>query len=443
MQLSQLTKILNGVLVGVDATVNTIVIDSRTVQPGDCFFAIKGEFFDGHDFIADVAKKNAAVVIIDRDIHAEIPVIRVKNTRAALMDLARFYRENTSIPVAAITGSCGKTTTRALLENILKQRGNVLASQKSFNNDIGLPLTLLKLNTSHDFVVLELGTNHPGEIAQLTFIAKPTIASVTMVASVHIEHFEGVDGIAREKGVIFSGLTDDGVAVINADDTYADTWKTMAAHRRIITFGQNNKSDVMARNVQSKADGQTTFTLVFPSDNAIISLPLLGEHNVTNALCAAAMAFAMHISMDAIKKGLETAQSEYGRLIEKKGLSGATILDDSYNANPASVKAAITLLTHRTKNSILVLGDMVELGSIAEAAHTDIGVFASQQGVKQLFCYGKNSALIAQAFGKNAYHFDDQQQLIDSLKNYLTPDTTVLVKGSRSMKMELVVRGLV
>lgn len=443
MTLSELSKILNGTLIGNDAEFKHATIDSRNVQNGDCFLAIKGDFFDGHDFILEVAKKGAAVAIVDRDVVSEMPTIVVKNTRDALKDLARFYRENTSIPVAAITGSCGKTTTRALLENILKQHGNVLASKKSFNNDIGLPLTLLQLNPSHDYIVLEIGTNHPGEIAQLTAIAKPTVAAITMAASVHIEHFENVEAIAREKGAIFEGLSHDGIAVINADDDHAALWKKISGDHSVITFGCSQKADVIARDIQSTIDGKTIFTLVLPNETTFISFPLLGEHNVVNALAAAAMAFAMGITVTDIKKGLETIQPEYGRLVEKKGFAGALIIDDSYNANPASVKAAITLLTHLSRESILVLGDMAELGDISKSMHEEIGVFAKQSGLKQLFCYGKNTAFTAHTFGVNAQHFEDYDTLISALKNDMTADTTVLVKGSRSMKMETVVNAII
>src|SRR3990167_770120 len=242
--------ILNATLHGNDAEFSNVTIDSRSIKSGDCFFAIKGEFFDGHDFIADIAKKNAAVAIIDRDISTIIPTIHVKNTRAALMDLARYYRDSVHIPVVAITGSCGKTTTRALLENILKQAGSVLASQKSFNNDIGLPLTLLQLKPDHDFAVLEVGTNHPGEIVALTEIAKPTVAVITMVAAVHVEGFGSVDNIAKEKGDIYATLETTGIAVINADDSFAAYWKKLNGNHRVVTFCQNNTADVMATDIE-------------------------------------------------------------------------------------------------------------------------------------------------------------------------------------------------
>lgn len=442
MKLAELSKVLHGTFAGDDAEFKHISIDSRSVQNGDCFFAIKGDVFDGHDFVLDVAKKGALVAIVDRDVVADIAMIKVKNTRQALMDLARFYRETTAAPVAAITGSCGKTTTRALLENILKQQSNVLASKKSFNNDIGLPLTLLQLTPSCEYVVLEMGTNHPGEIAQLTAIAKPNIAVVTMAAPVHIEHFMTVDAIAREKGTIFEGLAQDGVAVINMDDGHAGLWKKQSGERRVITFGYHQKADVMAHDLQLTAEGKPIFTLVFQDKKTSISLPLLGEHNVVNALAAATMAFAMHVSIENIKKGLETVQPEQGRLVEKKGISGTTVIDDSFNANPASVKAAIKLLTDREVNSVLVLGDMLELGDQANQMHADIGAFAKACGLKQLYCYGKHSIETVKAFGKNARHFESHDALIRELKPQLKNNMTVLIKGSHSMKMEKIAEAL-
>ena len=276
----------------------------------------------------------------------------------------------------------------------------------------------------------------------MCFSDLPTVATVTMVAPVHIEHFGTVEAIAREKGAIFEGLAADGIAVINVDDPHADLWKKMSNAHRIITFGREKNADVVAKEIQSIVNGQTIFTLVLPNKNISISLPLLGEHNVTNALAAAAMAFAMNISIENIKKGLETVQPEYGRLVEKKGFAGATIIDDSYNANPASVKAAITLLTHRAAHSILVLGDMLELGDQADQLHAEIGAFAKAAGLKQLFCCGKHSAKTVKAFGKNAQHFENHDALIQSLKPQLTKEVTVLIKGSRGMKMEKVVEAL-
>lgn len=443
MKLSELATILHGTLQGADSEYKRIVIDSRVVQKDDCFFAIKGEFFDGHDFIVEVAQKGASVAVVDHAVVSDIPIIIVANTRKALIDLARFYRETASIPVVAITGSCGKTTTRAMLENILKQSSCVLASQKSFNNDIGLPLTLLQLKPDHHYLVLEIGTNHPGEIAALTNIAKPTLSVVTMIAGVHTEGFGSIENIAVEKAEIYAGLSEDGVAVVNADDPFADYFKKIANRHRVITFGTDHQAGIMAKDVSIHADGKINFTLQIMDKTVFIALPLLGEHNVVNALAAAAVAFALAIPIQCIKQGLESVQPEYGRLVMKKSIMGANIIDDSYNANPTSVKAAIRVLTHQSSDPILVLGDMKELGKDVEALHAAIGEFALQQGVKKLFCYGAMSVFAAKAFGKNAFYFDDQQQLLEALKLSLTKDTTVLVKGSHSMKMKNIVDAIV
>lgn len=495
MKLSALAEVLEGVLQGNDASFQKVSIDSRQVNPGDCFFAIKGEFFDGHDFVNDVAKKNVAAIVIDHDVDlsSSTPVIRVKNTRAALVALAKHYRSrldplvkpeddvrnpvilgesgesdplvtppdgaarvilresresSDSVPVIGITGSCGKTTTRALLQNILSQSGKVLASQKSFNNDIGLPLTLLQLQPDHQYVVLELGTNHPGEIAALTAIAQPTISVVTMIAPVHVEGFEANpengsphSAIAKEKGEIYAGLPQEGIAIINNDDVFADYFKKVAGSRRIVTFGIHQQSDVMAKEIKIHEEGFSIFSLQL---NKVISvsLPLLGEHNILNALAAAAIAFALEVPIEKIKLGLETVQPEYGRMNIKKAFNGATIIDDSYNANPASVEAAIKLLARRSKKSILVLGDMKELGSVSEESHRRVGECAVKCGIAQLFCYGKETALTATTFGKKARFFEDQQALIQALRPVLTPDTTVLIKGSNSMKMVNIVKAL-
>ena len=444
MKLSLLAKIVSGILRGEDASFSRIVIDSRTVQKGDCFIAIKGEFFDGHDFLTDIAKKNAAVAIVDRDIALSIPTILVKNTKQALIALAHFYRDSVHIPVIGITGSCGKTTTRALIEAILKECGNVLASQKSFNNDIGLPLTLFQLKPLHDFAVLEIGTNHPGEIAALTKIAKPTLSVITMIAGVHVEGFGSVENIAHEKSDIYESAS---IAIINADDAYADYFAKANTGKHVITFGIHHKADIMAKDITINSSGFVQFTLVDArrektTASTDIALPLLGEHNVTNALAAATIAFALAVPIEKIKVGLETAAPEYGRLNIKKGLSGSIIIDDSYNANPTSVEAAIKILTNRSNNSILVFGDMKELGDIAEDSHRFIGECALKNGVKKLFCYGENSAFAAQAFGQHALHFMDQEALVDALKPLLTEGVTVLVKGSNGMKMINIVNKL-
>lgn len=442
MKLSELAAIVQGVLHGDEAVFSRVIIDSRIAQSGDCFFAIKGDVFDGHNFVKEVEAKGVSVVIVDRVPSLTTPYILVEDTKKALISLAKYYRHAVQIPVVGITGSCGKTTTRAFIENILKHCGHVLASQKSFNNDIGLPLTLFQLTPEHDFAVLEIGTNHPGEIAALTAIAKPTIAVITMIAGVHMEGFGSLENIAKEKSDIYETAH---IAVINADDPFADLFKKRVQNKKIITFGVNTLADVMAQTVMVQPNGCASFRLVIPAMqiDVPVTLPLLGEHNVGNALAAAALAYGLHIPFEKIQLGLETALPEYGRLNIKQGLLGATIIDDSYNANPTSVKAAIEILITRAENTILVLGDMKELGEMAQDAHADIGRCAKMAGVSQLFCYGDHAKLAAEAFGENAFHFMDQQALIVALKPQLNDKTAVLVKGSNSMKMVNVVNSII
>lgn len=437
MKLSELARILKGSLHGNDVEFHRIVIDSRIVKVGDCFIAIKGDVFDGHDFLGQVAEKKAAVAIVDRNVTINCPSIIVKNTKETLKTLASYYRDAAHIPIIGITGSCGKTTTRALTESILKQCGHVLASQKSFNNDIGLPLTLFQLQPDHDFAVLEMGTNHPGEIAALTAIAKPTVAVVTMVAAVHVGNFASVEAITDEKSVIYDNAD---IAIINSDDPQRDIFY-QHAQKQIITFGIHRPADVMAKNIVMK-NNQAHFNLVTKMGEIDIALPLLGRHNVTNALAAASIAIALNISLLNIKSGLETTLPEYGRLNIKKGSQGETLIDDSYNANPTSVKAAIDILK-TYQDPILVLGDMGELGEMAQAGHQEVGAYAATAGIKALYCYGPLSLYAAQAFGQSAQHFETQDQLVAALQPVLSQNSTVLVKGSNSMKMNNIVNMLI
>lgn len=442
MKLSTIAKHLCGKLIGADADYKNISIDTRSLQPGDLFFAIKGDARDGHDFILEAEKAGAAAVVVNHDVDTILPKIIVTDSRKALFDLTKYYRESNNIPFVAITGSCGKTTTRALLENILKQTGPVLASQKSFNNDLGVPLTMGRLKPEDQFAVFEIGANHVGEISGLTKLVRPNVAVITMVAPVHLEGFGSIDNIAKAKAEIFDGLTENDIAVINQDDDFSDYFKDLNKNNKIITFGVNNKSDVMASNIICNEQSQIKFLLEITNVRCEINLPLIGLHNITNALAAAACALALNIPIQKIKAGLESAAPVEHRLIEQKGFSGSTIIDDSYNANPTSVRAAIRILAKRPGESILVLGDMVELGKDADEIHAELGKFALENQVNQLFCYGKHSQFAAKGFGKNAQHFDDKKRLIESLKLVISSATTVLIKGSKRMKMWEITRVL-
>lgn len=442
MKLSQLTYILNGELLGNDTTFSGISIDTRTLQKNNLYIAIKGERFDGHDFSTQAEKNGASAIVVERQQSVAIPQLIVPDTRQALLQLAQTHRDQMNIPIVGITGSCGKTTTRALVESILKQHARVLASQKSFNNDIGVPLTLLQLTSRDQYAVIEMGANHAGEIAQLTAVVKPDVAILTCAAKAHLSGFGDLKGVSRAKGEIFQGLSPRGIAVINADDSFADYWKTLVTNHRIITFGLLDTAMVRAINIQCDVEGRPQFTLQTPVGQIEVKLPLMGLHNVHNALAAAAAAIVLNLSLSQIKQGLESVAPVTGRLVALKGWKGATIIDDSYNANPTSVLAAIDLLMNRAGEPVLVLGDMLELGDDEKSIHRSLGEQAWQKGLRHLYCYGPLTQHTVAGFGENARHFENQDALIETLKSSLSDHMTVLVKGSHSMGMKNVVQAL-
>ncbi len=443
MKLSQLAAIINGTLLGSDTTFQGVSIDSRTLKPQELFAAIKGNQFDGHNFASAVQEKSAAAVLVERAMDVTIPQLLVPNVIKALGQFAAFHRQQFNIPVIAITGSCGKTTVKALTASILAQCGPVLFSESSFNNDIGLPLTLLKLKPEHQYAVIEMGTNHFGEIAYLTEITRPTVATITNAAAAHLEGLESIEGVSRAKGEIFQGLTQDGIAIINADDTYADYWDSLVSQHKTLHFGLAKGADISAKNIRLDEQGRPQFTLLTPQGEIDINLPLLGRHNVHNALTAAACALAVQAPLTAIQQGLNRAAAVSKRLNEYQGCAGARVIDDSYNANPLSVKAALEMLATAKGEKVLVLGDMKELGSNAEHYHRELGATAQRLGIEQLYAYGELSQLAAESFGAKAQHFSDQSLLISALKSILHPQMTILVKGSRSMHMEQVVAAIV
>jgi UDP-N-acetylmuramoyl-tripeptide--D-alanyl-D-alanine ligase len=442
MKLSQAAQLLHAELRGSDAQFNGVSTDSRTLKNGQLYIALRGEKFDGHDFIKDAVTAGAVGALVSQEVATSIPVIKTTNTRQALGELARFHRQQFAIPIIAVTGSCGKTTTKALLASVFSQAGKVLANPSSFNNDIGVPLTLLQLTPQHQYAVTELGANHAGEIAFLTHLVHPQVAIITNAAQAHLEGFGDLNGVACAKGEIFQGLGADGVAVINADDHYASFWRQLAGSRRIITFGVNHPADVMAQNIQYNADGQPGFELSIAGQSVSVQLQLMGEHNVHNALAAAAAGYAQGLSLSLIQAGLDAAIPEKRRLVEQRSPEGALIIDDSYNANPLSMRAAIHLLARRTGERILVIGDMRELGAEASRYHQEIGKEAKDSGIEQLFCYGDLARYAADAFGKKAYFFADRSELVQALKPHLREQVTVLIKGSNSMQMDQVVAAL-
>ncbi len=443
MKLSEIAQILQSQLVGDDKVFTQISIDSRTLNAGDLFVAVAGENFDGHDFLTEVVEKNAVAIVTGSAIDLNIPHIIVPDTIKALGQIAAYYRQQLAIPTVAITGSCGKTTTKSMVANILSQCGKVHANKGSFNNHFGLPLTLFSAKLEHDYLVLELGANHPGEIAYLTAIAQPNVAVLTNAAACHLEGFGTIDGVANAKAEIFQGLTNDGTAVLNRDDKYYDFWLSVVKEKHVLSFGVHPDADVRAVDIISNQQGQCHFTLTAQQGNIIIKLPLLGQHNVVNALAAAAASLALGASLAAVQQGLEHVEATSKRLVTKRGLRGARIIDDSYNANPHSMRAAIQLLTQLPGEKIFVVGDMVELGPESERYHYELGEAAKAAGVDQLYAVGTMSQQAVVGFGQAALHFPDQAALVAHLSSVLTDNNTVLVKGSRSAAMENVVEALI
>ena len=442
MKLSELAVIMGGELIGNDADVGSFSINTRTLQFGDVYFAILGEQHDGHEFIQQAIERGASCLVVNSQQSQHTQII-VADTTIALQKLSAYWRDQSRVQVIAVTGSCGKTTTRAFLECVFGEAGDTHASVGSFNNHIGVPLTLLGLKPQHDYLIAEIGANHLGEIAALAPLVRPDVAIITNVAPSHLEGFGTLENIATEKAAIYTGLTDAGTAIINADDAFADYWRTLNKDRKIITFGVQSAADIVAKDIEIDPQGLTSFTLVMPQAAKRITLKVMGEHNVKNALAAAAAGYALGLSMEQITAGLEIALPEKRRLVEQTLPMGAQLIDDTYNANPLSTKAAMQLLVQRTGKPILVFADMVELGEDAVALHTCIGEQAKELGVDTLYAYGDLAKYTTTAFGNKGFYFDDKDALIKALQASLSKDQVILVKGSNSMKMNEVVAGLV
>ncbi|MEW6512950.1 MAG: UDP-N-acetylmuramoyl-tripeptide--D-alanyl-D-alanine ligase [Pseudomonadota bacterium] len=443
LTISSAALILNGMHTGHDVEFTSVGTDSRAIMPGMLFVALKGERFDGHDFVENILTQGANCALVSADwaaAHAHLPLIGVADTRRALGQLAAHWRARFHIPLIGVTGSNGKTTVKEMCAAILRadfgQHG-VLATSGNLNNDIGLPLTLLKLHAPHHAAVIEMGMNHPGEIDYLTRIARPTVALVNNAQRAHLAGLGSIADVARAKGEIFAGLADTGVAVINADDPNAPLWLEMNRARRSLTFGFAPTADV--RGVWAAQGTGGLLELTTPLGAAAVELQVPGHHNARNALAAAAACCAAGVPLAPIVRGLTNYGGMPGRLQQKRGRSGATIIDDSYNANPDSMRAAIDVLAALPGRRIFVMGDMGEVGEAAGQLHDEIGGHAKSQGIELLFALGEKSAAAAHNFGEGGRHCKDVAALVAALKPLLDKDTTVLVKGSRFMKMERVV----
>ncbi len=437
MTLSAAAHALKAPLSGTDTEFLAVTSDTRALQRGDLFVALVGPNFDGHTFLSEAEARGAAGALVSRTVPTTLPTIMLQDTRIGLGQLAAHWRAQFSIPLVAVTGSNGKTTVKNMLAAILAETGAGLATQGNLNNDIGVPLTLLRLKRGDRYAVIEMGMNHPGEIDYLTHLARPTVALITNAGEAHLAGLGSVAAVARAKGEIFSGLAEDGIAVINVDDPHAGLWQQLTAKHRCLTFGMDHPADVSAD--CTLAIGGSVIRLKTPQGEITMRLSLLGKHNVMNALAAATASIAAGVKLDDIKKGLEKLKAMSGRLEVKAGAKGARILDDTYNANPSSLVAGVEVLKEAEGERVLVLGDMAELGDAAAEIHRRVGEIARQLGVHRMFAVGELCKSAVAGFGDGAQHYASQQALVQDLLACIHPGMTVLVKGSRVMRMEKVV----
>lgn len=428
---------------GVDGVFATVGTDSRRLPADALFVALSGPNFDGHEFIAAARQQGARAALVSRWVTDPLPQLRVADTRLALGRLAASWRTRFTGPLIALTGSNGKTTLKEMLAAILRRRGSTLATEGNLNNDIGVPLTLLRLNAEHGYAVIEMGANHHGEIAYLTGLARPDVAIINNAGPCHLEGFGDVAGVARAKGEIFQGLSATGVAIVNRDDPHADDWIGLNPGRRIVDFGLDRPAAVSARVLDAATN---RFRLIVPAGETEIRLPLPGRHNIRNALAAAAGALAAGATLDDIQQGLESLHDVGGRLQRLRGRHGGTVIHDAYNANPASLAAALHTVGAGPGRKWLVLGDMRELGPVASELHAQSGQEARTTGFERLYALGEHSRAAAAAFGEGGRHFTDLEALVDALSRDLehhAEPPTILIKGSRGMRMERVVAVLV
>jgi UDP-N-acetylmuramoyl-tripeptide--D-alanyl-D-alanine ligase len=451
LTLAKLADCGGGRLVGEDRSFDRISIDSRTLPPLALFAALRGERFDGHDFATVAAERGACALLVDHVLAVALPQVVVPDTLGALAACARAERGRFAGRVVAVTGSNGKTTTKEMLRAILGERGPCLVTEGNLNNHIGVPLTLLRLRAEHRYAVIEMGASHRGEIAHLTSLARPDVGLVTNAGAAHLEGFGSLEGVAAGKGELFAGLPASAVAVINADDRFAPLWRSMAAGRQVLTFGVDQPADFSARHVSSSlgslgAHGTTgpaaretpslEFDLIAPVGTTRVRMALAGLHNLRNALGAAAAALAAGARLDDVARGLGQVRGVKGRLELKPAMNGAVLVDDSYNANPASLKAGLETFRAFPGRRWLVLGDMLELGPASAELHADVGREAKASGIERLLAFGPGARLAAEAFGAGGASFDDIDALIAELRGSLTAGTAVLVKGSRANRLE-------
>lgn len=441
--LDKLAIVLNGELSGQALTIDAVTTDTRKITPGCLFVALKGERFDAHDFAEQAKEAGAGALLVSRKLDVDLPQVCVQDTRLAFGELAAWVRQQVPARVVALTGSSGKTSVKEMTAAILAQCGNTLYTAGNLNNDIGVPMTLLRLTTEHEYAVIELGANHQGEIAWTVSLTRPEAVLVNNLAAAHLEGFGSLEGVAKAKGEIYTGLPDNGIAIMNADNNDWLNWQSIIGDRKTWRFSPNSaNSDFTATNIHVTSHG-TEFTLQTPTGGVDVLLPLPGRHNIANALAAAALATAVGASHDAIKAGLKNLKAVPGRLFPVPLAENKLLLDDSYNANVGSMTAAVQVLSEMPGYRVFVVGDMAELGDESEACHIQVGEAAKASGIDCVLSAGNLSQRISEASGAGE-HYSDKAALITRLKTIVAEHqiVTVLVKGSRSAAMEEVVHAL-
>ncbi|MCE9665160.1 UDP-N-acetylmuramoyl-tripeptide--D-alanyl-D-alanine ligase [Halomonas sp. M5N1S17] len=441
--LAEVAEALGVALPGEDRRLDDIVTDSRSPVPGALFVALRGERFDAHDFIAQAREAGAVAALVEAPVDDPLPQLVVPDTRLALGLLGRARRRAWGGPLVAVTGNSGKTSVKEILSQLLGRPGETLATHGNLNNDIGAPLTLLALHSHHRQAVVELGANHLGEIAWTTMLARPQVAIITNVTGAHVGEFGGMGQIAQAKAEILAGLGDDGIAVLNRDDRYFPLWSRLAAPRPVMDFGFSEEARVHAVELACDAMGRYAFTLVVDGRRCgRVQLALLGRHGVANALAATAGAIALGVAIEPLLARLEAVMPMPGRLSAEPGINGCRLLDDTYNANPGAVKAAMALLAELPGPRWCLLGAMGELGEASDRLHAEVGRYARELGIDVLGTCGELAQPASSAFGEGGCHFNDRDALTRHVLNQLPPGASVLIKGSRSAGMERVVAAL-
>ncbi|MCV2884883.1 UDP-N-acetylmuramoyl-tripeptide--D-alanyl-D-alanine ligase [Aestuariibacter sp. AA17] len=441
--LSWIAEKVQGTLTGEDRQIAGVSTDTRTLADGDLFLALVGPNFDGHQFIETAVERGAKALIVSQPVDTKLPYILVDDTRLALGHLGAAVKQAVAPKTVGVTGSSGKTTVREMVAAILSRKGKVLSTSGNFNNDIGVPLTLLRLEQDHEYAVIEMGANHLGEIAYTTNLVKPDVATIVNAAAAHLEGFGSLLGVARAKSEIFKGLPKSGCAILNADSQFYKFWQGKLFNTRIKSFAMDADADFHSEDVQLGLSGCAEFRLITPSGSMMVNLALPGIHNVANALVACALAMEVGASLEDVKYGLENMVQVGGRLQVMQLTNQVKILDDTYNANVASVNAAIDLLSSFHGRKILILGDIGELGEKSRFYHEQVGEYAKQKGINDLFTLGVLSQSASDGFG--GQHFSELEDLVESVVKEIgneQRDISILVKGSRSARMERVVKAL-